>query len=487
MNLDELNKLFELEYKHDKAYKGIDENNMLFTQRFGADPYVIVYDNRVYVYMTGDVVEYDDDGRVLNNRYGKINTFNVISSSDLINWTDHGSICAAGKDGAATWGNNSWAPAIAYKEVEGKMKFYLYFANGGNGIGVLSADSPIGPFVDPIGKALISRETPNCSSVAWLFDPAVLVDDDNRAYLYFGGGVPEGRIANPGTGRVVELSDDMIHIIGEPKALEIPYLFEDSGINKIGNTYYYSYCTNFNCDEVAKRDYGFENGQIAYMTSDNPMGPFSYKGMVLRNPSDYFGTSGNNHHCMFSWKNKMYIAYHTGVLGKELVNNQGYRSTYIDEVVVREDGSLIAKGTQRGVDAIPHINPFERVEAETIATMAGVVTIPCGEASEKYGIGNMAIDGIHTGSWTYIKGVDFGTRGANVIQLSAAVSQDAAGVIQIRINGLQGPIIGYVELQKATADYQEIKGELLSTITGKHDVAFLFYGKGYRIDYWYAE
>ena len=57
----------------------------------------------------------------------------------------------------------------------------------------MTSDSPTGPFEDPLGEALINNHTPNCADVIWIFDPAVLVDDDGRAYLYFGGGVPEGQ------------------------------------------------------------------------------------------------------------------------------------------------------------------------------------------------------------------------------------------------------------------------------------------------------
>ena len=119
-------------------------NNPLMVQRLGADPYALVYDGRVYIYMTGDVIE-TQGSKPLANSYQKINTINVISSDDFVNWTDHGSIKAAGYSGAAKWGGNSWAPAAACKEIDGKMQFFLYFANSGNGIGVLRADNPWGP------------------------------------------------------------------------------------------------------------------------------------------------------------------------------------------------------------------------------------------------------------------------------------------------------------------------------------------------------
>lgn len=48
-----------------------------------------------------------------------------------------------GADGAAKWASNSWAPCAAHKTINGKEVFYLFFANGGNGICVLTSDSPL--------------------------------------------------------------------------------------------------------------------------------------------------------------------------------------------------------------------------------------------------------------------------------------------------------------------------------------------------------
>ena len=70
----------------------------------------------------------------------------------------------------------------------------------------------------------------------------------------------------------------MISLAGDPVAMEIPYLFEDSGINKVGDTYIYSYCTNWNVSTEATQKYGFTNANIAYMTADHPLGPFTYQG-----------------------------------------------------------------------------------------------------------------------------------------------------------------------------------------------------------------
>lgn len=73
-----------------KSYKKENANNVIYTQRFGPDPGVMEYNGRIYVYMTDDIVEYDEAGAVKENTYGLIKTINCISSEDMVNWTDHG-------------------------------------------------------------------------------------------------------------------------------------------------------------------------------------------------------------------------------------------------------------------------------------------------------------------------------------------------------------------------------------------------------------
>ena len=260
-----------------EAIKEVGNNNPIAAQRFMADPYAIEYNGRVYVYGTNDSqsMRIGEDGKIPNNNYSNINTLNCYSSADMVNWRDEGIIQVAGKKGPATWSKNSWAPAVCYKNIDGKDKFFIYFADNGSGIGVLEGDSPTGPWRDPIGKQLISRNTPNCggSEVPWLFDPAVFVDDDGQGYLYFGGiGEAEDR-EHPKCIRVVKLGDDMISLKEDPVVIDAPAPFEDSGINKFNGKYYYSYCTNW--DGAKKRPTTNELGiaNIAYMVSDSPMGP----------------------------------------------------------------------------------------------------------------------------------------------------------------------------------------------------------------------
>lgn len=58
---------------------------------------------------------------------------------------------------------------------DGDYEYYLFHTNSG-AVGYVVGDSPNGPWRDPLGKELFTRNSPNCSGVVWCFDPAVLVD-----------------------------------------------------------------------------------------------------------------------------------------------------------------------------------------------------------------------------------------------------------------------------------------------------------------------
>lgn len=471
------------------SYKTMENHNPIMTQRFGADPFAMVYGDRIYVYMTNDTVQKDSNGAIQKNVYGKIQTLNCISSEDLVNWTDHGLIQVTGSNGLSKWSSNSWAPAAAHKTINGKEQFFIYYANNGNGIGVLSSDSPVGPFVDPIQKPLVSRDTPNCSDITWLFDPAVFVDDNGKAYLYFGGGVPEGKDEMPRTGRAVELGEDMISLACTPINIEAPYMFEDSGINRIGDTYYYSYCSNWADRLKATGKYVPDKATIAYMTSKNPLGPWEYQGTILNNPGSFFGSYATNHHCLTKFKDKFYMFYHSQVLEEAMgLKGYGYRCTHIDEVKINEDGSINKiLGTKSGVGQLKSINPYEVVEAESLAVIAGATTIKCNENSEKFGAVNMAVSTNTQGSYIGVANVDFGKEGCK--KFTAKVSSEFAGnVIKICLDNLNGEAIGYLEVPNTDSKDAYVNVTVdVEKVRDVHNLYLVFAGNGCQIDSWKFE
>ena len=415
-----------------KSYKKSGENNPLYTQRFGADPGVMEYNGRLYVYMTDDQIEYDAGGKVKDNSYGQIRTINCISSGDLVNWTDHGKIPVAGRSGIAKWAVNSWAPCAAHKTINGQEKFFLYFCNGGNGIGVLTADSPTGPWRDERGSLLITRSVPNCADVTWLFDPAVMVDEDGTGYLAFGGGIPEGMQKAPGTARIVKLGEDMISLDGDPVRLDVPWLFEDSGINRIGDRYYYTYCSNF---MTSGNDLKLTDGAIQYMIADNPLGPYTYMGELFPNEGRFFGMYGNNHHSIASLNGEWYLFYHNRPVERAMGITGNYRSPQADRIIFGGDGlPQQVTGTMKGLSQLKPLDPFQRVPAATMSHQAGITVD--GSDGQSWIIGD-------AGSWVRISGVDFGTDAAT---LSVMAMPPTGCTVYAVLDDPEGPVVSQVRI-----------------------------------------
>lgn len=443
------------------SYKKAGENNPLFSQRFGADPGVMEYNGRIYVYTTNDVIEYDSDGNVKENTYALIDKINCISSSDMVNWTDHGAIQVAGANGAAKWASNSWAPCAAHKTINGKEKFFLYFCNGGNGVSVLTADSPTGPWVDPLGHGLITRSTPNCSNVVWLFDPAVFVDDDGTGYLCFGGGVPEGKQANPGTARIVKLGADMISLAGDPQVIDAPYIFEDSGINKIGDKYYYTYCSNWN---TGGNSLGMTSGAIEYMVSDNPMGPYTYGGELFKNQGNFFGYYGNNHHSICELNGQLYLFYHSRPVEGAMGIEGNYRSPQVDKITMNGDKINSVIGTMTGISQLKTLNPYETVQAENMSNQAGI---------NVRNTGDTIITDIQSGDWISVSGVNF-SKGAKTLTVKTASNN--GGAIKICTGSADGDVLGYVDVPASGSSFTEITVPV-KNVTGTKDLYFIFSGE----------
>lgn len=449
------------------SYKADGENNPLFTQRFGADPGVMEYNGRVYVYTTNDVIEYDSSGNVAENTYAQVNKINCISSDDMVNWTDHGAIEVAGSNGAAKWADCSWAPCAAHKTINGREKFFLYFCNGGNGVSVLTADSPTGPWSDPLGEALITRSTPNCADITWLFDPAVFVDDDGTGYLCFGGGVPDGKTAMPGTSRVVRLGDDMTSLSGTPVTIDAPYLFEDSGINKIGDKYYYTYCSNW---QTSGNSYGMTSGAIEYMVADDPLGPYKYGGELFKNQGNYFGLYGNNHHSVAELNGQLYLFYHARPVEAAMGITGNYRSPQVDKITVSGASLNAVTGTMAGISQLKTLDPYSKVQAETMSNQSKDIGVS--------GLGDTSVTGTR-GSWLKVSGVNF-TQEASALTVRA--SSENGAVIKVCTGAADGSAVTYAEIPSG-GSAAEITVPIINPVSGNKDVYFVFSGD-VTFDWW---
>jgi len=531
------------------AFKIYGHKNPLFTQAFGADPNVIIYNDRLYVYMSNDTIEYTSSGEMLTREndpnknsdgtgvgpsYGKgIQGLRMISSADLANWTDHGPINITGPANTNSlisndeWNrrrliNNpsidrSWAPTAAWKNIGGKDKFFLYWPNGGNGVGVVVADTPIGPWFAPFQNLIIDRNTPNCSSVLWLFDPGVFVDEDGSAYIYFGGGYEAGVTADNTThARRVKLGADMISIDGVPEQWYVPYLFEASDMKKIKGRYYFSYSTNY---ATSGNRFGFGNYDIAYMMTDtNPMAPgpalqggpaapagaFSEPKSVLKRADTQLGsTDSNNHHAMFEFKDETYIIYHTQKAAEAMgtyptASSRRLRTAAIDKMPINADGTIPpVTMTRKGIEQVGHLDPYILNEAETIGVQGGIYVRPLALNSST---NRNVVTSIDTGDWIVVYGVDFGSAGAKKFSARVRTSDKPGykGAIQLRLDPTAagvtsdtgnltpqnttritgGRVIGHLMVEAipgTEGQFATITIDLDETVTGVHDLVFVFY------------
>jgi hypothetical protein len=272
--------------------------NPIIPDRFVADPSAHVFNGRVHLYLTDDQTN--------SGTYWDSNSWRSYSSSNLVDWTDHGDIFSI-RTGFSWASQYAWAPGAAAKN----GRYFLYLPVDRTKIGVAVSSSPQGPFTDARGNALIdkSRDT-NVGDEP--IDPMIFTDNDGSSYMYFGTRKP----------KVIRLGADMVSTTGPIIDLRLTgstQYGEAPHLHKVGNTYYFSYSTGW-------------PGQIHYATGSSPLGPFTYRGVLI----DYVNVS-TNHHSIFEYQGQWYVAYHKNARA----GGGGYkRSVVMDRLYYNSDGTM---------------------------------------------------------------------------------------------------------------------------------------------------
>ena len=434
--------------------------NPLVTHIFTADPNAVVYGDRVYVYVSHDVDGQDDYDMV---------DYRAFSSADMVNWQDHGQLIHADD---LSWADNLFAPGACQKN----GKYYLYMPNGGNSIGVAVADDPGGPFVDPLGTALVTRSIPGVGDVDWLFDPACFVDDDGQGYLYFGGG-PEGTGDNA---RVMRLDDDMISLRDATATpIPIPAFFEAAHVHKREGTYYLQFSADFSAGHGAA---------LEYMTSDNPMTGFAYRGVLL--PNAAVNNGNNNHGSIVDFMGSSYLFYHARKLQQALgVNKVNNRSVAVQQITYAADGSIIPATMSTDDTTVAQtrcLDGFSEVPAETLAAESGIEV-------EGLAGGIVRVAQIDEGDWVGYSQVNF--RGGATALVLRVASASGGGAIDVRVDGCDdftnepGTSIGTCQVvSTGGADTYAGLSCPLSATSGPHDLCLAFSGDtSFEIDSWHLE
>ena len=286
----------------------------LVTHIYTADPSAHVFEGKLYVYCSHDIeggVAFNDDGA-----HFCMEDYHVLSMDS--------------PDGPATdcglalhvsevpWAERQmWAPDAACRD----GRYYLYFpaktAEGLFRIGAAVGEHPAGPFTPQ----------PRPIDGTYSIDPSVFADDGGEHYLLFGGiwggqlqkyrdnaydaGNEEPRDGEPALGpRIARLRADMLELDEPTREVQIldkqgrplraddhnRRYFEGPWLHKYEGRYYLSYSTG-------------NTHLLCYAVGDNPYGPFTYQGQVLRPVVGW-----TTHHSICEYEGRWYLFYHDSLL-----------------------------------------------------------------------------------------------------------------------------------------------------------------------------
>ena len=317
----------------------------LTSEIYTADPSAHVFGGKIYVYPSHDIETPtpDDD---LGNQYA-MRDYRVLAMDSIGGKVTVGPVALDVKD--VPWASQQmWAPDAAFKD----GTYYLYFpardkSKDKNGlgafrIGVATSKNPMGPFVaekEPIAGA-------------YSMDPAVFIDADGSAYLYFGGiwggqlqRWASGKYDPNGSdtdllqddkpalsGKVAKLNPDMRTLAEAPRDAVIldekgkPVLggdherrfFEASWMFKKDGKYYYTYSTG---------DTHFLN----YAIGTSPYGPFTYTGHILKPVQGW-----TTHHSVIEQGGKWWLFY----ADTQLSGKNHLRNVKVTELTFNPDGTI---------------------------------------------------------------------------------------------------------------------------------------------------
>lgn len=465
-------------------YKGSSNNNPISANVFCADPTALEYNGRLYVYGSNDHQEFLANGKKGENKYGNIKSIVVFSTDDMVNWTFHGTIdtkklCAGWTPSAWYKGYSvSWAPSVTWRHNNetDKDEFFLYFCNNSHGVGVLTAESPIGPWKSPNTELMIHYDTPgaNRQGTNANFDPGVVIDDNGVGWITFGGLGPNG--INPEAARIIKLKPSMTAVDGSAAKIPAPYHFEANELNVIGGKYVYTYCSNWAERKSAEWDaYKSEHGitvsapgggTMCYMVSDNPLDPNSWKFKGYYGP----GVAGNNHSHLQKFQGSYYHIYHNhGSILLDAMKKDGavdasagdYRSICVNKAAVSESTANISPVTlnQTGVTQIKNVNPYELQQMETMASCGGVNYEDITNVKKNTRVSSLGNDAsenmqvkMKAGSWINVRKVDFGTAGAAKFTLRA----NGTGKMEIRTGNSSRNTVATIEFSSTEMTDQTI-------------------------------
>ena len=266
----------------------IVNNNFKNPMLKGADPFILFYQGKYYMYCTTENERELIGANDFSTDTPEGDGIYVYVSDDLKNWTRQGYALKKGDTIGEKW---FWAPEV----LEYRGKFYMVYASEEH-IAIASADHPLGPF---------TQENKRWLREGMAIDGSFFVDDDGAVYLYY------VRLDGQNKIFVAKLKDDLSEIEEEyPHCLicaEEPWETLDCLIAEGPFTLKHKglYYLTYSCNHTRCIDYA-----VGYAVSESPIGPFKKydkNPILIRNGH----LKGVGHHSFFRANDgTLYCAYH---------------------------------------------------------------------------------------------------------------------------------------------------------------------------------
>jgi len=404
-------------------------SNPLITDQFTADPTARVFNGKIYLYPSHDILSVPGKGRP---GWFCMEDYHVFSSSNLTDWTDHGVIVS---QTSVEWvkpaSYSMWAPDCVCKNV----KYYFYFPalakeGGGFRIGVAVSDRPDGAF---------KAEAKPLEGVRGI-DPGVFIDRDGSAYLFY----------SAKNLFVAKLKDNMLELDGPPTALahlpekglkEGPFVFERNGI------YYLTYPHVQNRTE-----------RIEYAIARSPLGPFTPAGVIMdESPTGCW----TNHQSIVEFNGEWLLFYHDKDLSPDF---DKARSARADRLFFNEDGTIRKViPTLRGVGDVAATGEIQ-IDRYSAISPAGVTVSFIDPANPSAG---WKISLAAKTAWTRFDNVDFGA--GRLKSIKARSISTEGGAVEIRLDKMDGPVVGRFTINPGSI-WKVISATATKIPAGVHDL-----------------
>ncbi len=352
------------------AVSATKAQNPIINHQFSADPTARVFNGRIYLFPSHDIISPVEPEK----KWFSMADYHVFSSDNLTDWTDHGVILSQEQ---VPWGNptaySMWAPDCVDKD----GKYYFFFPDApkpldtdkdgrsrGFGVGVAVADHPYGPY---------KPEPSNIKGIAGI-DPCVLQASNGENVIFWGGGgLRMARLKD----NLIELADEELQnpaeapngmkfyghaVEGLPEGFkEGPFAFERNG------KFYLTY-------PWVRKENGTEC--LAYAMSDKPMGPYEYKGIIMKEHENGCWT---NHHSIVEYKGQWYLFYHNNAYSPWFDKN---RSVCADSLFFNPDGTIQeVKPTLRGIGVT---DARTMVQMDRYSSIGGGATIEYNDTTNRF-------------------------------------------------------------------------------------------------------